>query len=81
MSAGQDQDSPVTGAADEVIAPLPRVTIQAFCETPGVAATMQAAIADRRMEKAHARISHCFIVRRHFIPKRAKREPKESMWL
>ena len=56
MSAGQDQDSPVTGAADEVIAPLPRVTIQAFCETPGVAATMQAAIADRRMEKAHARI-------------------------
>ncbi|MFC5506900.1 MULTISPECIES: AAA family ATPase [Hyphomicrobiales] len=56
MSAGQDQDPPVTGAADEVIAPLPRVTIQAFCETPGVAATMQAAIADRRMEKAHARI-------------------------
>lgn len=42
--------------AEEVIAPLPRITLQAFCETPAVAATMQAAIADRRMEKAHARI-------------------------
>ncbi|HEV7257529.1 MAG TPA: P-loop NTPase [Bosea sp. (in: a-proteobacteria)] len=41
---------------EEVIAPLPRITLQAFCETPAVAATMQAAIADRRMEKAHARI-------------------------
>lgn len=46
-------DSP-TG--ESVIAPLPRITIQAFCETPGVAATMQAAIADRRMAKTHARI-------------------------
>lgn len=43
-------------ARDEVIAPLPRITLQAFCETPAVAATMQAAIADRRMDKAHARI-------------------------
>ena len=44
-------------AANEiVIAPLPRITLQAFCETPGVAATMQGAIADRRMDKAHARI-------------------------
>lgn len=41
---------------DEIIAPLPRVTLQAFCETPAVAATMQAAVADRRMDKAHARI-------------------------
>ena len=44
----------VTGEA--VIAPLPRITLQAYCETPGVAATMQAVIADRRMDKAHARI-------------------------
>jgi pilus assembly protein CpaE len=41
---------------EEVIAPLPRITLQAFCETPAVAATMQAAVADRRMDKAHARI-------------------------
>jgi pilus assembly protein CpaE len=39
-----------------IIAPLPRITLQAFCETPAVAATMQAVIADRRMDKAHARI-------------------------
>ncbi len=42
--------------SDEIIAPLPRITLQAFCETPGVAATMQAAVADRRMDKAHARV-------------------------
>ena len=41
---------------DEIIAPLPRITLQAFCETPAVAATMQAAVADRRMDKAHARV-------------------------
>lgn len=56
MSAGQDQGTPTDGATEEVVAPLPRITLQAFCETPGVAATMQAAISDRRMEKAHARI-------------------------
>lgn len=39
-----------------LIAPLPRITLQAFCETPGVAAVMQQAVADRRMEKAQARI-------------------------
>ncbi len=42
--------------SDEIIAPLPRITLQAFCETPAVSATMQAAIADRRMDKAHARV-------------------------
>jgi pilus assembly protein CpaE len=44
------------GLGEEVIAPLPRITIQAFCETPAVAATMQAAVADRRMDKTHSRI-------------------------
>jgi len=46
----------VETASDEIIAPLPRITLQAFCETPAVAATMQAAVADRRMDKTHARI-------------------------
>lgn len=41
---------------EDVIAPLPRITLQAFCETPAVAATMQTVVADRRMDKAHARI-------------------------
>ncbi len=56
MNAGEDQGSVSGSAVEDVVAPLPRVTLQAFCETPGVAATMQAAIADRRMDKAHARI-------------------------
>jgi len=57
MDTLQDQDLRSEIAPGEVlIAPLPRVTIQAFCETPGVAAVMQAAVADRRMAKTHARI-------------------------
>ncbi len=56
MNAGEDKGSVSGSAVEDVVAPLPRVTLQAFCETPGVAATMQAAIADRRMDKAHARI-------------------------
>lgn len=46
----------VTNGNEEIIAPLPRITLQAFCETPAVAAAMQAVVADRRMDKAHARI-------------------------
>lgn len=46
---------PETGG-DEIIAPLPRVTLQAFCETQDVAAAMQAVTADRRMDKVQARI-------------------------
>lgn len=38
------------------IASLPRVSIQAFCETPDVAQTVQNAATDRRMEKAHLRV-------------------------
>ncbi|QEL24303.1 AAA family ATPase [Bosea sp. F3-2] len=46
----------IEAVSDEIIAPLPRITLQAFCETPAIAATMQAAVADRRMDKTHARI-------------------------
>ncbi|MGE7471725.1 AAA family ATPase [Bosea sp. NPDC003192] len=46
---------PETGG-EEIIAPLPRVTLQAFCETREVADAMQAVAADRRMDKVQARI-------------------------
>jgi pilus assembly protein CpaE len=46
---------PETGG-EEIIAPLPRVTLQAFCETREVAESMQAVAADRRMDKVQARI-------------------------
>jgi pilus assembly protein CpaE len=41
---------------DRLIAPVPRVTIQAFCETPGVAKVIETAAGDRRMHKAHVKI-------------------------
>jgi len=43
-------------AADEHIAPAPRVSVQAFCETVETAAAMQAASEDRRLAKAHIKI-------------------------
>ena len=46
----------LTDTKDRVIAPLPRVTIQAFCETSDVAGTIEAAASDRRMGKAHVKI-------------------------
>src|SRR5208282_5360450 len=41
---------------DEHIAPAPRVSVQAFCETVETAAAIQAAGEDRRMAKVHLRI-------------------------
>jgi pilus assembly protein CpaE len=42
--------------ADEHIAPAPRVSIQAFCETVETAAAVQSAGEDRRLGKAHLKI-------------------------
>ncbi len=43
-------------AEAELIAPIPRISIQVFCESPEIAQVTQAALADRRMEKAHAKL-------------------------
>jgi pilus assembly protein CpaE len=43
-------------APDEYIAPAPRVSIQAFCETVETAAAIQSAGEDRRLLKAHLKI-------------------------
>jgi pilus assembly protein CpaE len=52
------QETPPVEVAgrDERIAPAPRVSVQAFCETVDTAAAIQAAGEDRRMAKAHLRI-------------------------
>jgi pilus assembly protein CpaE len=42
--------------ADDHIAPAPRVSVQAFCETVETAAAVQAAGEDRRLGKAHVKI-------------------------
>ena len=43
-------------AADAHIAPAPRISVQAFCETVESAAAVQAAGEDRRLAKAHVKI-------------------------
>jgi len=55
--ARQDQDDTTNGtAADDHIAPAPRVSVQAFCETVETGAAVQAAGEDRRLDKAHLKI-------------------------
>jgi pilus assembly protein CpaE len=55
--ARQDQDDGAgSPAADEHIAPAPRVSVQAFCETVETAAAVQSAGEDRRLDKAHLKI-------------------------
>ena len=50
--------NPSTEAAAGVhIAPLPRISIQAFCETPELAAAIQGATADRRMIKTQVKVN------------------------
>jgi len=39
--------------ADDYIAPAPRVSVQAFCETVATATTVRSAAEDRRLTKAH----------------------------
>jgi pilus assembly protein CpaE len=55
--AARDEDAfTETVGRDEHIAPAPRVSVQAFCETVETAAAIQGASEDRRMAKAHMRI-------------------------
>src|SRR5271156_596867 len=54
--AWQDPVPADVAGRDERIAPAPRVSVQAFCETVETAAAIQAAGEDRRMARAHLRI-------------------------
>jgi pilus assembly protein CpaE len=55
--AARDDGAVTDGVGrDEHIAPAPRVSVQAFCETVETAAAIQGASEDRRMAKAHMRI-------------------------
>ena len=48
-------EAPIEGGERHIVA-VPRVSIQAFCETADLAGSMQAAIGDRRMAKAHVKV-------------------------
>src|SRR4051812_42946998 len=56
--ARQNSEDPAaaTPSADDHIAPAPRVSVQAFCETVETAAAVQSAGEDRRLGKAHLKI-------------------------
>src|SRR5437870_11781116 len=55
--ARQNSEEPVTApAADDHIAPAPRMSVQAFCETVETADAVQSAGEDRRLGKAHLKI-------------------------
>ncbi len=41
---------------ESLIAPIPRITLQAFCETNGTASALQNATQDRRMSKVHVKV-------------------------
>jgi pilus assembly protein CpaE len=56
QTAAEEIDPADTVGRDEQIAPAPRVSVQAFCETVETAAAIQAAGEDRRLAKAHLRI-------------------------
>src|SRR6187397_2002913 len=52
-----EQPSDITApSTEDHIAPAPRVSAQAFCETVETAAAVQAAGEDRRLGKAHLKI-------------------------
>lgn len=48
-----DDNLPADGDTAAQARPVPRISIQAFCETPELAQTIQAAAEDRRLAKAH----------------------------
>jgi pilus assembly protein CpaE len=58
LSAGNGTDD--GGPMDRLVAqidPVPRVSIQAFCESPDLAAVVSSAMTDRRMAKAHVKLN------------------------
>lgn len=53
---GHAEDEVAKGAMSEV-RPIPRITIQAFCETDAVRQTLEMAASDRRMSRAHVSVN------------------------
>ena len=49
-----DRAEPTPRAADT--RPIPRITIQAFCDSPEIAGIIETAATDRRMARAHVKV-------------------------
>ena len=53
MGLPEDQPDVTAQHAADYIAPAPRVSVQAFCESVATAVAVKAAAEDRRLDKAH----------------------------
>jgi pilus assembly protein CpaE len=49
-------EEPAVDSSTKDARPIPRITIQAFCDTPEVAGTIEMAANDRRMARAHVKV-------------------------
>jgi pilus assembly protein CpaE len=56
LDSGYRPSDSVMAERLDMLRPLPRISVQAFCETEDVARAIEAAGADRRMAKAHLRV-------------------------
>jgi pilus assembly protein CpaE len=56
LPAGEADAAPIETGREQHIAPVPRISIQAFCESQDTMSVMQAAGDDRRMAKAHLKV-------------------------
>jgi pilus assembly protein CpaE len=56
LKGGEREAVVEPAATDDHITPIPRISIQAFCETADTASVVQSASEDRRMAKAHLKV-------------------------
>jgi pilus assembly protein CpaE len=53
---GQPPERPASTEVTGEVRPVPRISIQAFCESPDLIAAVEAAARDRRMARAHVKV-------------------------
>jgi pilus assembly protein CpaE len=56
MRADAEPGQPAPNAPLTDVRPVPRISIQAFCDSPDLIAVIEAAAADRRMARAHVKV-------------------------
>lgn len=52
----ENDERPQAATRPADVAPVPRITIQAFCDTPEIAGTIETAAGDRRMARTHVKV-------------------------
>ncbi|MGI9399812.1 MAG: CtpF protein, partial [Rhizobiaceae bacterium] len=52
----QSSEAPIASGDMNAVRPVPRITVQAFCQTENIAQVLEMASKDRRMAKAHVKV-------------------------